>query len=168
MAADRRVGRRALCNARGDAHLSFSLAGRAITLPYLSAKIALRDAVRPANRVPTRAIHQGRLLGTCATKLPSQQGRAETARRDAREAVGRKGNAKSTDVSGTRAFSQSMRLEVPMATYCGDMDTLGIEPRAFRMRSGCDTITPCAHWDSSSTARGRLVMPTFAPRAAAM
>ena len=24
------------------------------------------------------------------------------------------------------------------------MDTLGIEPRAFRMRSGCDTTTPCA------------------------
>ena len=26
------------------------------------------------------------------------------------------------------------------------MDTLGIEPRAFRMRSGCDTTTPCAPW----------------------
>ena len=25
------------------------------------------------------------------------------------------------------------------------LDTLGIEPRAFRMRSGCDTTTPCAH-----------------------
>ena len=24
------------------------------------------------------------------------------------------------------------------------LDTLGIEPRAFRMRSGCDTSTPCA------------------------
>ena len=24
-----------------------------------------------------------------------------------------------------------------------DMDTLGFEPRAFRMRSGCDTTTPC-------------------------
>ena len=27
---------------------------------------------------------------------------------------------------------------------CTQMDTLGIEPRAFRMRSGCDTATPCA------------------------
>ena len=26
------------------------------------------------------------------------------------------------------------------------LDTLGIEPRAFRMRSGCDTTTPCARW----------------------
>ena len=26
----------------------------------------------------------------------------------------------------------------------GKMDTLGFEPRAFRMRSGCDTTTPCA------------------------
>ena len=25
------------------------------------------------------------------------------------------------------------------------VDTLEIEPRAFRMRSGCDTTTPCAH-----------------------
>ena len=24
------------------------------------------------------------------------------------------------------------------------MDALGFEPRAFRMRSGCDTTTPCA------------------------
>ena len=27
------------------------------------------------------------------------------------------------------------------------MDTLGFEPRAFRMRSGCDTTTPCARLD---------------------
>ena len=26
----------------------------------------------------------------------------------------------------------------------GQMDTLGIEPRASRMLSGCDTTTPCA------------------------
>ena len=26
-----------------------------------------------------------------------------------------------------------------------NMDTLGFETRAFRMRSGCDTTTPCAH-----------------------
>ena len=30
------------------------------------------------------------------------------------------------------------------------LDTLGIEPRAFRMRSGCDTTTPCAQDDNSS------------------
>ena len=28
------------------------------------------------------------------------------------------------------------------------MDTLGIEPRASRMLSGCDTATPCAHSDA--------------------
>ena len=27
-----------------------------------------------------------------------------------------------------------------------NMDTLGIEPRASRMLSGCDTTTPCAPW----------------------
>ena len=26
------------------------------------------------------------------------------------------------------------------------VDTLGFEARAFRMRSGCDTTTPCAPW----------------------
>ena len=30
------------------------------------------------------------------------------------------------------------------------LDTLGIEPRAFRMQSGCDTATPCAHMHSDS------------------
>ena len=28
--------------------------------------------------------------------------------------------------------------------HCNEMDTLGIEPRASRMLSGCDTTTPCA------------------------
>ena len=42
---------------------------------------------------------------------------------------------------------------------CEKMDTLGFEPRAFRMRSGCDTTTPCApcklaaRWTSKSVAR---------------
>ena len=31
------------------------------------------------------------------------------------------------------------------------MDTLGIEPRAFRMRSGCDTTTPCARCHGDGT-----------------
>ena len=26
-----------------------------------------------------------------------------------------------------------------------ELDTLGIEPKASRMLSGCDTATPCAH-----------------------
>ena len=30
------------------------------------------------------------------------------------------------------------------------MDTLGFEPRAFRMRSGCDATTPCAPWNQSA------------------
>ena len=34
------------------------------------------------------------------------------------------------------------------------MDTLGIEPRAFRMRSGCDTTTPCALDDEFGNAIG--------------
>ena len=33
------------------------------------------------------------------------------------------------------------------------MDTLGIEPRDFRMRSGCDTATPCAHTKMVTTSR---------------
>ena len=34
-----------------------------------------------------------------------------------------------------------MRFQLPPRIQ---MDTLGFEPRAFRMRSGCDTTTPCA------------------------
>ena len=35
-------------------------------------------------------------------------------------------------------------LDEPHIVQKKEMDTLGIEPRAFRMRSGCDTATPCA------------------------
>ena len=38
-----------------------------------------------------------------------------------------------------------MRLDNQCALPAtGNMDTLGFEPRAFRMRSGCDTAPPCA------------------------
>ena len=37
------------------------------------------------------------------------------------------------------------------------LDTLGIEPRAFRMRSGCDTTTPCALYQIASSERHRFV-----------
>ena len=36
------------------------------------------------------------------------------------------------------------------------MDTLGFEPRAFRMRSGCDTTTPCAQMMNPESARIRV------------
>ena len=45
---------------------------------------------------------------------------------------------KSTAYSKTHRFC---RTRLPLAMT---MDTLGFEPRAFRMRSGCDTTTPCA------------------------
>ena len=35
-----------------------------------------------------------------------------------------------------------------------EMDTLGIEPKAFRMRSGCDTTTPCARLTRLRAKRG--------------
>ena len=35
------------------------------------------------------------------------------------------------------------------------LDTLGFEPRAFRMRSGCDTTTPCALEWHAKTCRYR-------------
>ena len=40
-------------------------------------------------------------------------------------------------------FSQTLAAKTPNARK---MDTLGIEPRASRMLSGCDTTTPCAPW----------------------
>jgi hypothetical protein len=35
------------------------------------------------------------------------------------------------------------------------MDTTGFEPKAFRMRSGCATLTPCAPWDFREGYRGQ-------------
>ena len=41
--------------------------------------------------------------------------------------------------------STSREYHYPFVDHCEkDMDTLGFAPRAFRMRSGCDTTTPCA------------------------
>ena len=41
-------------------------------------------------------------------------------------------------------FGPANAAELQRAIWRAEMDTLGIEPRAFRMRSGCDTTTPCA------------------------
>ena len=38
----------------------------------------------------------------------------------------------------------SMEPKLEEARKKPEMDTLGIEPRASRMLSGCDTTTPCA------------------------
>ena len=40
------------------------------------------------------------------------------------------------------------------------MDTLGFEPRAFRMRGGCDTTTPCAPFASEQQERCRGYVPS--------
>ena len=44
--------------------------------------------------------------------------------------------------------SKSKQEEKTLTIQCieanPEMDTLGIEPRASRMLSGCDTTTPCA------------------------
>ena len=44
------------------------------------------------------------------------------------------------------------------------MDTLGIEPRAFRMRSGCDTTTPCALDRFKQNTRSHSCYRCFATR----
>jgi hypothetical protein len=66
----------------------------------------------------------------------------------------------------------AMALMAPALTSRSDrkMDTLGIEPRAFRMRSGCDTTTPCApcrnaeKW-STSLASTKCSLPKHADAA---
>ena len=41
-------------------------------------------------------------------------------------------------------WEQEYRTKETRNLVLEEMDTLGIEPRAFRMQSGCDTTTPCA------------------------
>ena len=48
------------------------------------------------------------------------------------------------------------------------MDTLGIEPRASRMLSGCDTTTPCALEESSSIGKLFVAVRYVAHRRPAM
>ena len=55
----------------------------------------------------------------------------------------------STCVAGVMALQLShlFILRLPLRSQLDGLqplDTLGFEPRAFRMRSGCDTTTPCA------------------------
>ena len=53
-------------------------------------------------------------------------------------------------VASHRAFQVALALAGELETIVSLLknktlvDTLGIEPRAFRMRSGCDATTPCA------------------------
>ena len=41
------------------------------------------------------------------------------------------------------------KLPQRVMSPCIKVDTLGIEPRASRMLSGCDTTTPCAPWQTA-------------------
>ena len=49
-----------------------------------------------------------------------------------------------------------------------NVDTLGIEPRAFRMQSGCDTTTPCALCSSCNQAEHVLRKETAPPATATL
>ena len=56
------------------------------------------------------------------------------------------GNSESTcDLHQLFEFASQQEVELQKCLCLAlKLDTLGIEPRAFRMRSGCDTTTPCA------------------------
>ena len=50
------------------------------------------------------------------------------------------------DIARTRIpIANLQHFRGPLEAWKMQMDTLGIEPRASRMLSGCDTTTPCAH-----------------------
>ena len=64
------------------------------------------------------------------------------------------GRRRTATFGGLRAVSQRMVCETPRhqmpphlkpISDVDKMDSLGIEPRASRMLSGCDTTTPTAH-----------------------
>ena len=65
----------------------------------------------------------------------------------ARLAQSAKRNARNVVVVGSKPTVCVFAVRVSNMVVVGGwskMDTLGIEPRAFRMQSGCDTTTPCA------------------------
>ena len=57
--------------------------------------------------------------------------------------------------------STSGKVKQTLSLSSTTLDTLGIEPRAFRMQSGCDTTTPCAQLTKSNsrilTMRQRII-----------
>ena len=76
-----------------------------------------------------------RPLSASARQLVSSQAHAGSLRRSARRPRNLRGE-------GPRPC-----LHISPITFTRTMDTLGIEPRASRMLSGCDAATPCAPAD---------------------
>ncbi len=80
------------------------------------------------------------------------------------------GSLTTTQVARSWAFFGALGAEAgqqPQHSQCrrtppyqGKMDTLGFEPRAFRMRSGCDTTTPCALYSTASGVSWCLLWPS--------
>ena len=62
------------------------------------------------------------------------------------------------DIARTRIpIANLQHFRGPLEAWKKQMDTLGIEPRASRMLSGCDTTTPCAHWLDPPQPEGLIV-----------
>ena len=78
-------------------------------------------------------------------KSPQSTCRSGGAARSALERVGR------------TSARQSVQRDQPGTDK---LDTLGIEPRAFRMQSGCDTATPCAHMEAATPRQTSCEPPT--------
>ena len=84
-------------------------------------------------------------LSICAKKTKFASGRPQTpANRDCALLMRCSWRSSQADIAFQCERCARQRRREPSA-HNNTMDTLGFEPRAFRMQSGCDTTTPCAH-----------------------
>ena len=89
-------------------------------------------------------------LSICAKKTKFASGRPQTpANRDCALLMRCSWRSSQADIAFQCGRCARQRRREPSARN-NTMDTLGFEPRAFRMQSGCDTATPCAHILSNS------------------
>ena len=87
---------------------------------------------------------------TCRESLEASTTITSPARKIQLPAEGRSGVACWVHMaSGPCIRTTLLTLHSTLACLCFTMDTLGIEPRASRMLSGCDTTTPRALWKDS-------------------
>ena len=81
---------------------------------------------------------------TCITNDQPRATNAQTRANTSKHAQETRKHAQYISGGSATQGDPPLRLAPPKPDTMNKVDTLGIEPRAFRMRSGCDTAMPCA------------------------
>ena len=110
-------------------------------LPFPAARIARREHRSPQRPLSAMSAGGGCVAEGCSGHVDNIQ-------------------QNTTPPRWQQAFGKDSHHQADQHKKLAKMDTLGIEPRASRMLSGCDTTTPCALADMSGP-KIRCLVPKF-------